>query len=122
MKRVVPEEVIKARFWLLAEKRFDEANTMADIISCMESGIRLDEQRADLFKRVLIDYKRSQGTTGLGKKEQVYEYFTKRYGLKNAHFIMSRLEAGINRYSLDELISMGDKLALFNGWVRIEDL
>lgn len=119
MKRVIPEEIIKARFWLLSQKRFDEANAMADIISCMESGIKLGTDRAKLFGQILKDYKDFISPKKQDKRAQALEYFTQKYGRRNADIIMRKLEAGVSRYSLEGLIDMGDKIALFNGWTNL---
>lgn len=56
------------------------------------------------------------------KTIQFAKYFNTKYGEKNAKFIISKIGLVVNDYSLMELIELGEKIALFNGWTKDGDM
>lgn len=53
---------------------------------------------------------------------EVAAYFVKKYGENHAKFICSRIATGLETYTTQQLIDMGDKIAFFNDWVSLEEL
>lgn len=53
---------------------------------------------------------------------RVVEYLYDQYGKEHTEFIWSRISTALRTYSESELKSMGDKIALFNGWNTLENL
>ena len=51
----------------------------------------------------------------------VTEYFYDKYGEKRCKFIMSKIASSTRNYSKEDLISLGDKIALFNSWITFEE-
>jgi len=56
------------------------------------------------------------------KADIVVEHFVNKYDLKKCAFIMSKIGAGSNKFSPQELIEIGEKIALFNGWTTVDEL
>lgn len=52
----------------------------------------------------------------LEKGLKVTEYFYDHFGSDKAKFIMSRIAVAVKGHTYSELISVGEKIALFNGW------
>lgn len=53
--------------------------------------------------------------------DKVFDYFAKKYDDKKAVFVCDRLSAGFTKYTYEQIISMGEKLALFNDWKSTDE-
>ena len=60
------------------------------------------------------DFKKS-----LSMLDKVFDYFADKYDDEKAGFICDRLSSGFTKYTYEQIISMGDKIALFNGWKNL---
>lgn len=53
---------------------------------------------------------------------RVMEYLDKEYGAEKMKFIWDRIHTGILDYTEEQMMEMGDKIALFNDWTTVEKL
>ena len=54
----------------------------------------------------------------VNKGVKVTMYFYDKYGEKKCKFIMSRIATAVKKYDLTTMIELGEKIALFNGWLK----
>jgi len=121
MKRIIPHEIRQMQAWLLANARYQDYDILTNIISCMESGIKLNDTYSQIFESLLAEYK---ATLPADKPQdsmqtRLYRYFLNKYGSIKARAIVAKLGIGVEQYSYEELIVMGKKIALFNDWREI---
>ena len=56
------------------------------------------------------------------KAVKVATYFTNQYGEGRAKLICEKLAISVDRFSYEDLINIGEKIALFNGYTTLENL
>ena len=64
------------------------------------------------------DLTNEQITVGL----KTTEYFFNKYGKDKTEFIISRIASGVRNYDLRDMISIGEKIALVNKWITLEEI